>query len=385
VRNRRDIFILAGLFAALILFVALGPARQQPAPVERPTTRSSANAGALALYEWLGALGYDARRLEYRAFELAEEDAALFILSPSEPVSAEEARTVLEWVERGGTLIMADDTSAFGASNALLEALEVDVEVYSATTTVDRAAPLQPALDQPPVGAADVRAGRYLAPRRDDYAPLLGTSDALLVAGIRHGRGYVYLSSTARPFSNDGLRDPENAALVLNTLRRVPAGGRVQFDEIHHGYVTPPSTASALSGPWGWAALYAAGTVALYLALTGRRFGRPVPLREESARRSSAEYVESMADLFQRGGKRAYVLGHYRAAFKRRLAKPYGVNPRLDDDELVRALGQAGDVDEPALRALLARLGAPSPAEGELLRVVADADAYLAARAARRP
>ena len=63
---------------------------------------------------------------------------------------------------------------------------------------------------------------------------------------------------------------------MLNLLRRVPPGGRVLFDEIHHGYDTPPSAGGALTNPWGWAALYALTAVTLYLILTGRRFGRPV-------------------------------------------------------------------------------------------------------------
>nr|PZN20632.1 MAG: hypothetical protein DIU80_19995 [Chloroflexota bacterium] len=188
-RNRRDIFILVGLFVALILFVAFGPARQAPVESNRPTTHSSGEGGALALYEWLRALGYDARRLEYRPFELSDDDHALVMLSPSEPVSREDARAALAWVERGGTLILADDTSSFGAPNALLDELDVGLEVYSTTMTIERAAPLQPALNQPPVGAAQVEAVRYLAPRRTDYAPLLGTADALLVIGIRPGGG----------------------------------------------------------------------------------------------------------------------------------------------------------------------------------------------------
>jgi hypothetical protein len=82
-----------------------------------------------------------------------------------------------------------------------------------------------------------------------------------------------------------------------------------------------------------------------------------------------------MADLFLRGGKRAYILKHYRAAFKRRLAQRDGINPQLDDAEFVRELARARELDEPALAALLARLRAASPSDAELVRTVADADA----------
>jgi hypothetical protein len=381
-KNRRDIFIIAGLFLALILFVALGPGRQQqPSDPEAATTHSSAEGGALALYAWTRAMGYDARRLEYRPFALAEDDAALVILNPSEAINRAQAREALDWVEGGGTLILADDSSiVFGAPNALFDELHVDLAVYSSTLVIDRAAPAQPVLDQPPPGKVLVQTGRVLVPRRSDYVKLLGPPDGVVLAGIKHGRGYIYVSAASYPFTNAGLRDSENAALVLNMLRRVPTGGRIEFDEYHHGFFTPPSTGSVVLGsPWGWAAAYAVVVIALYLIVGGRRFGRPVPLAEEVVRRSSAEYVESMADLFQRGGKRAYILRHYHAAFKRRLARPYGINPRGDDTEFVRELARFRELDEPALLALLSRLGNEQAGEAELVRTVADAEQLLAA------
>jgi hypothetical protein len=380
-KNRRDILIIAGLFLALILFVALGPGRQPQAnnPAQA-TTHSSAPEGALALYSWLRDLGYDGRRLEYRPFELEERDAVLIILNPEEPINRTQSRATLDWVEQGGTLIFADDRSAiFGASNALLDDLQFDTGVYSTTQLIEQAAPAQPMLDQPPTGTAQVQTGRVLLPRRNDYVDILGVPDGLLIAGIKHGSGYIYLSATTYPFTNAGLRNPENAALVLNMLRRAPAGARVQFDEYHHGFFTPPSTSKILLGsPWGWAAAYAVVVVALYLVLGGRRFGRPIPLKEELARRSSAEYVESMADLFQRGGKRDYILRHYHSAFKRAVARKDGINPQLDDGEFARELARARDVHEPELLALLARLRAARPSEAELVRAVSEADAMAA-------
>ena len=377
-KKRQDILILAGLFAALILFIAFGPARrQQPERQPAATTHSSQPEGGLALYQWARALGYDAQRLEYRDFALAEGDAVLLLLNPSQPVGRADARAVLDWLDAGGTLIMAVDQSAlFGPQNALLGELGFDTAVYTDTAGIERAQPAQPALDQPALAEAPVRATRVLLPQRDDYAALLGAPGALIVAGVKVGRGYAYLSASAFPFSNEGLRDEQNAALVLNMLRRAPPGGRVLFDEYHHGFFTPPSTSRVVFGsPWGWAAAYAVLVSGLYLALSGRRFGRPVPLREELARRSSAEYIESMADLFQRGAKRGYILKHYRGAFKRRLARRDGINPQLDDDEFVRELARARSIDEPALAGLLARLRAANPSEAELLRTVADADA----------
>jgi hypothetical protein len=177
------------------------------------------------------------------------------------------------------------------------------------------------------------------------------------------------------------LRDRQHAALVLNMLRRAPPGGRILFDEYHHGLVAPPApTDGLLRTPWGWAGIYAVTVTALFLLLGGRRFGRAVPLREEVERRSSAEYVESIADLYQRGGKRAYMLRHFYASFKRRLAQPYGINPQVDDREFVYQLARLRPIDEAALLALLAQLRATPASDAELLRVVAAADAFIQAQ-----
>jgi hypothetical protein len=379
VTARRDILLILGLFLALVLFIAFGPSRTPPPPEAAPTTRSSAPEGAQVLYEWVGRMGYSPRRLEYRDFELDSNTDAFVILSPPEPITETEARITLDWVSQGGTLILADQTNAIlGNNNALLGELDVDIVVYTGTTTIDRAGPAQPALDRPPVGEADVRAGRILFPRRDDYTVLLGARDAPLLTGIRHGSGYIYLSATSYPFTNSGLDDSENARMVINLLRRVPAGGEVLFDEIHHGYRNRPSTTTTIFGsPWGWGGFYAALTIGLYLILSGRRFGRPIPLQEEIVRRSSAEYVESMADLLQRGAKHSYVLNHYRQTLKRRIARPFGLNPSADDDEFIRDLVRARDVDEGQLRSLFARLGSHSLDGGALVETIAEADAYV--------
>ncbi|GAB4192204.1 MAG: DUF4350 domain-containing protein [Roseiflexaceae bacterium] len=376
-KNRRDLFILAGLFLALILFVAIGP-RLRPSDTENaglPTSRSTEDRGTQALYTWLGRIGYDARRLEYRAFELDENDDALLIFNPIESIGVADADAILGWVEQGGTLIFANDGTDLFVGNDLLDQLDVRIGVYTTTETITSAQTLQPVFDQPPTGELLVNTGRVLQANSPDYVTLAGTEDADLLIGIKRGRGYIYLSSATYLFTNAGLRHDANAALVLNLLRRVPAGGRIQFDEYHLGFYDPPSpTATLLSNPLGWGAAYAVLAIALYLALSGRRFGRPVPVREELARRSSAEYVESMADLLQRAGQRGYVLKHYHTILKRRLAAPAGISPQMDDAAFVRELARFREVDEAALSQLLARLRSNNLSEPELVRAVAEAE-----------
>jgi len=385
-RQLRDLLLIATLFGILIAFVVVGPGRAPSLAPDAPTTYSRAPTGALVLYEWMRAMGYDARRLEYRPFELTDDDAVLVMLNPSAAISKDHARHIRTWVERGGTLIFAEDTPAlFGLSDALLDELQMRMTVITGTQMIERAPALQPVFDQPPVRELNARPQRALAPQRNDYAPLFGAADQILIAGVRIGQGYVYISATTHPFTNSGLRDRQHAALVLNMLRRAPPGGRVLFDEYHHGLVAPPApTDGLLRTPWGWAGVYVATVTALFLLLGGRRFGRAVPLKEERERRSSAEYVESIADLYQRGGKRAYMLRHFYADFKRRLAQPYGINPQADDREFVYQLARVRPIEEAALLALLMQLRATPASDAELLRVVAAADAFIHAQIRER-
>jgi hypothetical protein len=382
--RRRDVIILIALFAILVAFIMLGPGQSQEDNfTSLPTTHSSNPGGALALLRWTQAMGYDAERLQYTAFELEADTEALFILNPSQPINRTEAQRVLDWVEQGGTLVLVDDQSQlFAARNSILQSLEIDIERYEPTNAdaderIEQAPVLQPVFTEPPLNTLHARTGKVLAAEREDAAHLAGVENGTVLFGLKQGRGYIYISSASFPFTNQGLKEAENAALVLNLLRRVSAGGHILFDEYHHGYFTPPSVPSVLlSTAWGWSLLYSIAVLAAYLILTGRRFGQAVPLREAVALRSSAEYVESMADLFQRGGKRGYILQHYALTFKRRLARPYGINAMLDDEAFVNELARSREIDQEALRALLARLRKTQVSEDELLRVVNESHSW---------
>jgi hypothetical protein len=161
------------------------------------------------------------------------------------------------------------------------------------------------------------------------------------------------------------------------------------FDEVHHGFGGANGATNrslrqiALGQWWGWAALYAVGVVALYIVLTGRRFGRPVPLQQDVARRSSAEYVQSVAHLLRRGRKRGPIAQHFHATLKRRLARPYGFVPPEDDVAFVRELvrvGGASDEQAAELRPVLTALSKPDMSDLELVRLVRSADALVDAR-----
>ncbi len=373
---RRDMIALVALFGLLAAMIALGPGRGEGAPGAGPSSHASSPGGALALHRWFAELGYEVSRLEYAAFSPDEADL-LVVLGPSERYSREEAEAVRAWVEAGGTLLVAEGRPGQSAPAApLLEAFELAIVPAPELSPLELAPVLQPALGAPAAQRLEINSGARVA-AGPEAAPLAGASEAPVLVGLQYGEGYVYASAATHPFSNLGLRHDDNGAMVLNLLRRIPPGGRVVFDEVHHGFVGQPGLRGLLLGtPWGLAALYAALVCAGYLALTGRRFGRPVPLRAEVDRRSSAEYLASLAGLLRRAGKSAFLLEHYRAGFKRRIARAYGLSPDLDDRALVGAIALSHPVEAQATAEILVRMAQPAN-EASLLGIVRDADALL--------
>ncbi len=116
----------------------------------------------------------------------------------------------------------------------------------------------------------------------------------------------------------------------------------------------------------GLGGAYAVLVTALYLLLSGSALGRRGAA--EGGTSAAAEYVESMADLFQRGGKRSYILQHYHAAFKRRHSRRWALTRSCPTKSLCASWRAIAISTSLALLALLARLRSSRASEADLLR-----------------
>lgn len=375
--RRRDLLLVMVLFGVLagvtVLTYPLLP-REEPQP-PFPTTHSAAPEGCLALYLWLADLGYDVRRVEGE-FVLPENVDVLFVVGPTWGFERSDARALAVWVDRGHDLVLTPDL--FG-DEELWNQLYVD----RGTRRIEdeEATPVQPVLLDPLVQRVAHGARRGLITRGLDYVPVLGSADEPVMLTFTLGQGRVYVLADEFPFTNAGVDQADNARLVLNL---VGAPGRiVAFDEVHHGYQRAQVSLEEglFTQPWGWAVVYGVVVGVLYLALRGRRLGRPVPLARHQ-RRTVAEYVSAMAGLFRRAGQRDAVRRHYRREFRRQLAQPYGVDPELDVDEFVQQLSRYRPVAEhqDRLRDLLYRLNRPA-GEADLLRMVQEMEEFVKRKA----
>ncbi len=391
-KRNRDLLILLGLAATLILFLVLGPGqasnRDDSATFERPTTFSSDPRGTMALLRWLQRIGYDAEQLAYQDYTLTDDIGVVFLLRPTLPIDEDNSAELLQWVERGGTLIFAEDRRPFvRPANDILATLDIEIdEVDDDDLTLNNATIQQPFFSDPPVSQIHPRTEHVILPDRNDVAAIARArapdqeTEHLTVAGLPYGAGYIYIASGIHPFTNAGLADDTAAhgAMVLNMLRWLDANERVIFDEYHHGYFEPPSLRTVVfSNAWGWGLLYVGIILGGYVLLSGRRFGHAIPTQSEQLRRGGEDYVLSMADMFQRSGNRTAIQHHYYQSLRRKLARRYGINPQADDtafqQELTRAVQMQGTSGNDPLAALR-QLQQANTSEAQLIRALNEAD-----------
>ncbi|HEX8681705.1 MAG TPA: DUF4350 domain-containing protein [Ardenticatenaceae bacterium] len=377
-RERRgELAVLIAMGVLVIVASVLSIRREEERLDISGSTRAAGGTGALALYLWLDGLGYPVQRLERGLFGLGAEEEVLWVITPNffPGISPSEAEEVEEWVRDGGTLVWVESFP----TSALFEVLEVETEaeLFDEAFSVR---PTVPWLRHPE--ASYPASFSFELPR--GATPLLAGEDGS-VGGLRMalGDGEVWLFSTAEPFTNEGLKEEANSALVQGLLEQLPPAASLTFDEFHHGFTGTGEarslTREARRAPWGWAIYYAAGVVALWLLLRGRKFGRPLPLPGEHLRREAGEYARSMAWLYRRARLRQPVLRYHRDRLVRRLTERYRLPLFDNDDAFASAVARArSDVDEAALRSHLQALRRADISESQLVALARVNDEWLA-------
>lgn len=376
--SRRDGLLAVALIG--LMFLAVWLSAQQDADDNVPpalTSYSNEANGARALALWLQALDYPVRRIEGLSFRPHHDACLLFVLSPQQGFAPGEIELLDAWVIKGGVLVLATDRRW----TSLLAHFELDVDSLS-YQKIKEVEPAQPLLLDPPWTQAQVQTRTYLSTTRDDVVVHLTAQDKPVLLSFEHGAGRVFAAATAYPFTNAGLRDAGNARLVHNLVAAACASSdrtQVVFDEFHHGYQTAHTLTTWLNTTTqGRSLIYAALVVFVYLLIGGRRFGRPLPPPQTTARRAPVEHIQAMANLFRRGRKRTAILNHYHDRLKRELAHSYRLDPTLADADFVIQLGTYHpDLDQAALLKLLQETSQGRVSEGELIRLTKEVDDWI--------
>ena len=198
-------------------------------------------------------------------------------------------------------------------------------------------------------------------------------SRGALVVDYPHGKGRIVLLSDPYIVANNGISRADNLQLAINLI--MGPGGLVAFDEFHQGRA---ATHNALIQYFeGTPVLAICGQLALIgLAIVwsrGIRFARPLPLAHVD-RRSSLEFVASMAELQQRAKAHDLALENIYARVRRVLVRHAGLNHNSPRAEIATRVAARSKLNQQELESLMRSCedtinGAPTSAR-ETLRLV---------------
>ena len=389
-RQRLGIIITIVLVVGVLILInsAAYVAKEEKQDSELAPDRSTYNAGPTgtrALHDFLNESGYPVMRWREPPDKLlgtSGQKVQTFVIigRPIISVDKEEAKSLLLWVERGGRLVIIDRrpedsllprSGEWKVTTELLQFAFADpARVDQMTEGVKPVQPSQPTLltrdvdsvmpsrffaaikvfasskdgkleadqessanddadsfDEPP---PEARSGDTISvPTSAGVSPApvvhLQTSTAPLLVDYPHGRGRIILLSDPYIVANGGIVLKDNLKLALNLLE--VSGGLIAFDEFHQGH---GATHNAFVGYFeGTPVLAISGQIVLLILLMlwtrSRRFARPLPLAQVD-RRSSLEFVASMAELQQRARAYDLAIENIYSRTRRVLARYAGVD-----------------------------------------------------------
>ena len=359
------------------------------------STYHSGPTGTRAFHDLLNESGYKVIRWREAPEKLVGNAGSListFVVvgQTQVPFTAEEVKALHHWVALGGRFVLIDreNTSQLapksqGWSISLTEFKfpNLAIDPADAEQMTENVTPLQPA--QPTSftqSVAAVMPSRFasritiVSPVKngaeaidptdvgnemmDEYstrspapvAHIVDKNGALLV-DYSYGLGRVVVLSDPYIVSNGGIRLNDNLQLAINTVGNF---GVIAFDEYHQGRaISRNALASYFAGtPVLPLAAQFVLLILLILWTNARRFGRPLPLAQVD-RRSSLEFVASMAELQERSRAFDLAIENIYTRTRRVLARYAGVDHNSPRSEIAERVALRSKIDRHKLETLM--------------------------------
>lgn len=353
-------WIALGVMALLVFVLVLlrGSNTQGTSPDHAST--SDAADGTSALRAYASALGHSSGSVE-GDFSLPASPGLLFIFTPTSGFSGDEVQQLNTWMQSGGVVVYAAEAGD----------PQLDTQFGLRRSSADVSAKAHAVA--PIFGGVETLAGsdtaRAFTPTASQV-PLF-RNDAGDVLGVREAVAQGQLVALTDPLvlCNGFLSKSDNGRLAADLMAMTPAGGRVWFDEFHHGAAATASPATAwVTTPWGFALLWAVVVVFAGLALRGRAFGPMIPLRSREDR-STAEYAVAVGSLLHRTGARRVTLEALLSATRRAVAQRVGLGGDVPTDRVNAAIAQRAPEAAAELSRAEHELDLASVSEAEVLKM----------------
>lgn len=403
------VLVVGGLIA--INSAAYVSEQEQPDSEFAPnrSTYHAGSTGTRAVYDFLNESGYKVMRWREPAERLlssAVKVQTFVIVGRTRlDITEEEGLTLLEWVTRGGRLVLVErrpelfllppseqwtvtaDYASFPAG--------IDVDPASVADMTKDVVPLRPS--QPSLLTQAVEevmpsrfAGRisfapkqqekreHLLREEDEWdvgppssettsteaveaeekslspAPAvhLSQESGIVLLDYPHGAGRIIVLSDPYIFSNGGLALKDNLQLATNILASTE--GLIAFDEYHQGHGTTQNPLVAYFA--GTPVLAICAQISLFLLLVlwtkSRRFARSIPMPQID-RRSSLEYVASMAEVQQRARALDLAIENVYSRTRRVLARYAGIEYNSTRAEIARRVAERSSLKADRLERLM--------------------------------
>jgi hypothetical protein len=328
------ILATALLCTGLAVFTEIGVSSSDRRTHDMFSSLSPAPDGAKALYTLLGDLGYRTGRL-LEAFEAGstEDLDVLVVIQPVKPITQQERDALLDWLEGGGTMLMAG-LLAGGMASVGEDPFVRHVRSRHGSPTPGGSAA---AADDEhewrkerstlaPVLLADVRSFEYRHVltdklttvavkdrqecwRRGPHELLVGEESGFIEVSTV-GAGRVIKIRDESVLLNRSISMGDNLVFVLNLLDAYAARGRVVFDEGHRSLVPgdQPSVWEVLGPASEMAFLQLLLAVLAGVVAVGWRLAPALPERREKRRRA-LQQVEALAGMMERAGSARLAIG----------------------------------------------------------------------------
>ena len=372
-------------------------------PLARPDDRAALGGLGFSLLLEREGLRVQRQREPLKAMPSAK---LWILLDPRARFSTAEAKSLLDWVKKGNTLIWAAasdgdraivDKRVRGASaDFLAKKLGVRIE-RPAFFTGKLGLPLPPLSPLDPGAATIYRSGVKKASGSGDVleiAPgherIAGNTVGAQLARIPWGTGRIFVAPDALSWTNMALADGDTAILAMNIVRAHARRGDVAiWDERSHNdssevEPTPNILYWLWQPPLRFAVLQVLAALLLLGLFHGRRLGRAVPLERAPNALRASQWALAMSSLFQKVDRphvAAQAVGEH---FRRTLARRVGLSAGESDAVLAQRAVQVGGLDYEEVDRLLIRSRTPSSNPNEMLRDAQAMEIVLQKLSARR-
>ena len=396
-------------------YVKVEPQADSEAAPDRSTFNAGAT-GTRALFDFLHESGHDVVRWREStdgllSFSGAKPATVVIIGQVRVPFSTTEEKELLHWVAEGGRLVLIDrmpdpkllpDSGQWEIRTQIVNLPWFDVDPTNFEQMTREVKPIAPS--QPTLLARDIESvlpSRFagaitIAPRvatekkknsndnsaapsdeedEEEFEPspeptpsaaggtnpptispapvvsFAGNHGSLLI-DYPHGKGHIVLLADPYIVANNGLNRADNLQLAINVI--VGGGGLVAFDEFHQGRAaTQNALIQYFAGTPILAICAQLGLIGLAIVWSrGTRFGRPLPLPQVD-RRSSLEFVASMAELQQRAKAHDLALENIYTRVRRVLVRYAGVSQSASRAQIAARVAARSHLNQKQLESLM--------------------------------